>query len=146
MAVGARADDYPLLSYCREQTGLGQLYPRPAQGKDSEHSRSNPCWIWKVASKADCAALVELLTQYPLRSRKRKDFNVWCKIVHEASKRQPSVARRDGGGSISVNDPTRIEELIDELKAGREYDDQYESAESFVADLTTTERHGTLVA
>jgi len=69
MRVAARADEYLLLSECRELTGLGNLYYRPKQTGEGYPVNGKPCWVWTVASKADCQALVELLERYPLRSK-----------------------------------------------------------------------------
>jgi hypothetical protein len=120
MRVAARADEYLLLSECRELTGLGNLYYRPKQTGEGYPVNGKPCWVWTVASKADCQALVELLERYPLRSKKRRDFEIWAQIVDESAKRKPAVR------GASINDPTRIEELARELKAVRQYDALYE--------------------
>ena len=35
-------------------------------------------WCWSVSSLDACEKLADLLQQFPLRSRKKKDFDLWC--------------------------------------------------------------------
>jgi hypothetical protein len=114
MTLGTRADEYPLLAECQAQTGLGALYfVRPTLGGPPN---GRPKWTWTVANKKDCAALVKLLTEYPLRSKKHKDFKVWSEIVR--------LRGLTGAGRAGKLD--RIKELAAELVAVRQYDPRYE--------------------
>jgi hypothetical protein len=36
---------------------------------------------WTIASKRECAELARLLTRFPLRARKRRDFEIWARAV-----------------------------------------------------------------
>jgi hypothetical protein len=73
--LGLRADDKPVLEECQRTTGLGALYRlRPSRG-------SHPCWYWKIAKHSECLDLIDLLHDYPLRTKKAKDFEIWERAV-----------------------------------------------------------------
>jgi hypothetical protein len=59
---------------CRT-TGIGRITIKRAQGK----SRLHACW--NVASKRECAHLTRILRDFPLRARKRRDFEIWARAV-----------------------------------------------------------------
>ena len=56
-------------------TALGRVAAKPAQGT----SRPQACWT--VASKRECAELARILRAFPLRARKRRDFEIWGRAV-----------------------------------------------------------------
>jgi hypothetical protein len=63
-----------LTDLCRV-TGLGRVAAKPAQGT----SRPQACWT--IASKRECAELARILRAFPLRARKRRDFEIWARAV-----------------------------------------------------------------
>ncbi len=71
-----RADDDGLLAQIVERTGIGRI-----REDGSRSGNSKPCVRWCVESKADTQALVELLDRFPLRSRKRQDYEIWREAV-----------------------------------------------------------------
>jgi hypothetical protein len=71
MQLTVRDDDAPLLLQIRECTNVGSITRRPGRGS------ARPQIAWKVASKADCSRLADLLVRYPLRGRKGADFALW---------------------------------------------------------------------
>jgi LAGLIDADG endonuclease len=73
MHLAVRDDDVGLLHAMAGTTGLGVV-----RRKDD---RGNPQACWSVYRKADAVALASYLTRYPLRSRKRNDFEVWKHAV-----------------------------------------------------------------
>jgi DNA-binding MarR family transcriptional regulator len=75
MTVAVRLDDGDVLSDLCRTTGLGRLYRKPA-GRGSR-----PQAHWCIASKRECADLVRLLRRYPLRARKRHDFEIWARAI-----------------------------------------------------------------
>ena len=79
MSLGVRDDDAPLARWLCERTGLGTLYPVPA------YRTSKPQVRWLVRTLADSRALVELLDQYELRGRKRREYETWRTAVELAS-------------------------------------------------------------
>lgn len=83
MRLTVRADDLDLLRWMKSLTGLGAIYGVKASG--------NPQVGWVVGRKRETAALVELLSRFPLRSRKRQELDLWKQAVelwqHPASVR-----------------------------------------------------------
>lgn len=75
MTVAVRDDDADLLTDLCRVTGLGRVGAKPAQGT----SRPQACW--SVASKRECAELTRILRAFPLRARKRRDFEIWARAV-----------------------------------------------------------------
>jgi hypothetical protein len=70
-----RDDDTPILKEIHQTLQLGYLHCCKAR------KGSNPGIIWTVCRKTECAALVELLSRYPLRARKAQDFEIWKQAV-----------------------------------------------------------------
>jgi hypothetical protein len=75
MTVAVRDDDGDLLTDLCRVTGLGRIHAKRAQGT------SRPQVSWSVASKRECAELVRTLRGFPLRARKRRDFEIWARAV-----------------------------------------------------------------
>lgn len=73
--IGLRADDREILVEIVERTRIGHLLddPRP--------KGMNPVAVWIVGSKAECLALVRFLDRYPLRAKKRRDYEVWREAI-----------------------------------------------------------------
>lgn len=69
-----RDDDGEILRLIHQTTGLGRLYHLTRQP-------GNPQITWDVIRKQDMLALVGILDEYPLRTRKRKDYLVWKEAV-----------------------------------------------------------------
>jgi len=113
MTLVARADEFPLLARCQRETGLGRLY------FTKRNKGSNPCWRWEIKATDECLRLVDILTQYPLQSKKRQDFQVWSDAIREhASWVRP--------GRGPKNDQTKLRAICARLRRGREYDSSYE--------------------
>jgi hypothetical protein len=75
MTIRMRADEAPMLFKLLEQTDLG--HPRHVPARRT----SKPQIAWTVGRRDECARLVELLEEHPLRSRKRREFEVWAQAV-----------------------------------------------------------------
>jgi hypothetical protein len=75
MTVAVRDDDADLLTDLCRVTGLGRVAAKRAQGT----ARPQACWT--VASKRECAELARILRAFPLRARKRHDFEIWARAV-----------------------------------------------------------------
>jgi LAGLIDADG endonuclease len=75
MTLAVRLDDAGMLVDLCRVTGLGRIRMKAAQGS----SRPQACWT--VASKRECAELARLLRSFPLRARKRLDFEIWSAAV-----------------------------------------------------------------
>lgn len=75
--IHLRADDKPLLEWLREQSGLGNLY----RGRREKIGGDQPSWRWDVSRRRECLQLVALFEQFPLRSKKARDFALWAQAV-----------------------------------------------------------------
>jgi hypothetical protein len=100
--IHLRADDRPLLEWCRELTGLGSIYV----GRRVKQGGDQPSVRWSITRRADCLALVSIFERTLLRSKKARDFNLWADAVR-------CWARKDFG---------RMGELYLALKATRAFD------------------------
>ena len=70
-----------LLHVLARTTGLGVVRRKDDRGN------SQACWV--VFRKDDAVELASYLTRYPLRSRKRKDFDVWKAAVERWASSDP---------------------------------------------------------
>lgn len=80
-SLGLRDDDGSFLREIREACGdLGAIY-RVKQNANAAHLKhprnSNPGLMWTLQSRPDCLALVAILDRFPLRSKKRRDYDAW---------------------------------------------------------------------
>jgi hypothetical protein len=90
MALALRLDDVEVLRDLCRSTGLGRTSLKRAQ------RGSRPQALWNITSKRECMELTRLLRRFPLRARKRRDFEVWSEAV-ERWAASPYGARRDRG-------------------------------------------------
>jgi hypothetical protein len=70
-----RDDDRAILEDIVARTGIGHLKPDLVRGS------SKPAVVWVVQSKAECVRLVALLDRFPLRAKKRRDYEIWRQAV-----------------------------------------------------------------
>lgn len=98
--INMRADYKPMLDEIRSTLGFGTIYRR------ARRVIGHPTHVFQVARSKDMLAIVRLLDQFPLRSRKRRDYEVWRTFVllHASPK--------------NATDP-RLAELFREIKATR---------------------------
>jgi hypothetical protein len=71
-----RDDDTPILERIVTDTGIGHL-----KVDANRSGNSKPCMVWVVQSRAECLKLVTLLDEYPLRSKKARDYAIWREAV-----------------------------------------------------------------
>jgi hypothetical protein len=90
MTLALRLDDADVLSDLCRSTGLGQISLKRAR------RGSRPQAGWTITSKRECMELTRLLKQFPLRARKRRDFEIWSEAV-ERWAASPYDARHDRG-------------------------------------------------
>lgn len=73
-----RDDDHDMLVECEKQTGIGSVSRRDrSYGKGPDRPQS----VWVVTNVRDCLALVRLLDRFPLRAKKRRDYEIWRQAV-----------------------------------------------------------------
>jgi DNA-binding MarR family transcriptional regulator len=75
MSAALRLDDGDVVSDLCRCTGLGRVFTTRAR------RTSRPQATWSIASKRECAELVRILRHFPLRARKRRDFEIWAQAV-----------------------------------------------------------------
>jgi hypothetical protein len=73
-SLSVRSDDRPVIDEIHQRTQLGTVHEYKA-------STGSMITRWDVQSRESCAALVVLLTKYPLRAKKKRDFEVWRRAV-----------------------------------------------------------------
>ena len=100
--INMRADDRPMLEEIKNTLGFGRLAYRQ-RGKIG-----HPTVAFEVSKATDLLKLVRLFDEYPLRSRKRRDYEVWRVAV---LLRQTRKNARD----------VHVEELLRELRTTREF-------------------------
>lgn len=124
--IALRSDDKPVLEHV--QTLLGgigviQVNRRTAHQSgryvyNGRASRGNPIAQFTVNDKSHLLEVVQVFRQFPLRSKKRRDFDVWaealCRFV-EATKATPPVWQRRKSDVGRVR--TRFKKLPDDLYA-----------------------------
>lgn len=69
-----RDDDAAIIVMMKNRTGLGRLH------RWIKH-KSKPQIEWIVHKKLECQALAALLTKFPLRAKKKRDFEIWKQAV-----------------------------------------------------------------
>jgi hypothetical protein len=78
-----RADDADILRTIQSTLMFGNLnYRNPPK----DQPRVNQAAAYIVTRIDDCLRLVELFTRFPLRAKKRAQFDVWANAVHEMAK------------------------------------------------------------
>jgi site-specific DNA-methyltransferase (adenine-specific) len=76
-SVHIRRDDRAILEKMKRFVGHGSVCDVEEQG------RSKPMARYAVQDKAGCDALVTIFRKYPLRGKKRLDFEAWAEAVEE---------------------------------------------------------------
>jgi len=76
-----RADDIRMLEQIKSTLGFGQIYSRKHGYKNSQGYTSKLLASYVVWNKSDTLKLVELFREFPLRSKKSRDFTLWAEAV-----------------------------------------------------------------
>lgn len=100
-SLGLRSDDAPILREACERTGLGRVY-RAGDGRMA---------TWIVATQADLIALVELFEKYPLRAKKKRDFEIWARAVRLWVGRPSRVGVRGDDSTLTRVSDLAVEEI-----------------------------------
>lgn len=83
-SLGLRADDWQVLEYVRTQLRIGTV--RRRQSAPSATRNQKPEARFEVFRAADQMVLLDVFTRYPLRAKKRHQFEAWSVAVREAAK------------------------------------------------------------
>ena len=73
--ISLRSDDLKILYKINNQTGLGKIYKKPRYGNDSKNANQAHSWI--VSGVKQCMKLIDILEDYPLQSKKHRDYVIW---------------------------------------------------------------------
>ena len=79
-----RDDDKPILEEIRDKLGIGKIYDVPACPSDVPNARTSSRLI--IGTIAECVELVKIFEKYPLRAKKRHDFEIWKQAIIEFQK------------------------------------------------------------
>ena len=122
MRLHVRDDDAEILDEIVKRTGIGYVARQPA--RPSHGRRNNPQAEWRVMSKADCVALVELLDRYPLRAKKARDYAIWREAVLYWAGLEVKLRHGPNGETAGrmPHDWGPMERLRKQLVAGRQYE------------------------
>jgi hypothetical protein len=119
-ALELRDDDQAILEEIAHRTGIGRTYRRAK--RDNAQSQAS----WQVFTMRDVARLVELLDTYPLRAKKRRDYEIWKEAVR--AQLMNGGTRNSGFRTIAYQ--RKMQELNRRLAAVRAYDESTASLES----------------
>ncbi len=111
-----RADDRPILEEIRDRFQIGLIHAiKPSRVTSGHHSRAGAGLY--ITRKEDVLRLVAVFDRYPLRAKKRNDYQIWRDAVMLWTSR---VGVR-GPGKRSTPHPVqaRLAELKEELTAQR---------------------------
>lgn len=98
-----RADDKPMMEEIRTTLGFGYVY-----GSRVRPDGKNSMCSFRVSHRRDLLALVRLFDVYPLRSRKRRDYEIWRVAV---------LLHQDRKNAVQVH----VAELMEQIRAVRVY-------------------------
>ena len=110
-----RADDQPILEYIKKQLGVGAIYLHSE--KLSKHLQAD----YRISHRRDLSgALIPLLDNYPLKSKKSRDYKTWRKIVldYKMARRWHT---RSGIRSLADKQWEEVTKLCNDLKEGRRF-------------------------
>lgn len=104
-SLSLRADDDEIVHLIHQTLGVGSVHYYKA-------SSGNRVVRFMVQAQKDCEFLVELFTEFPLRAKKRRDFEVWSRAVETA-------AHLRSGRANNESTYEQLGRLRDELKSVR---------------------------
>ena len=79
--ITMRVDDAPMLEMIRDTLGFGQIYTRKSGHTNPQGYKSKRMVSFVVWNKTDTKNLANLLRQFPLRSKKQRDFLLWAEAA-----------------------------------------------------------------
>ena len=77
-SIHMRRDDRAILDKACREIGIGTV-----NACDASSDGTRPMVRWAVQNKGDCNRLVGFLRRFPLRAKKRLDFEAWAEAVDE---------------------------------------------------------------
>lgn len=119
-AIELRADDKMILVEIARRVRVGQVVDKRVRARDRPGTR--PQAVWKVQDRAGCAAMVELLDRFPLRSKKARDYVIWREAIAEWQRLATTPRARFHHAGTAPHDWTRMLQLADALRETRAYE------------------------
>lgn len=103
--ITLRRDDMATLEEIHRQLGMGHLYLKKTNNKIAG---AKPQASFEIANAHDLHRLVEIFEHFPLRAKKRQDFDTWKQfiVLHKYRSNATNGA---------------LKELHDRLRLGRQY-------------------------
>jgi hypothetical protein len=115
-SINLRDDDYKVLDIIQRVVGLGKLQHEPAR-KAKGREGANPQIKWKISSKEELTLFRNMMRKYPLRAKRKRDFEIWSNALDEWNK----IKNYQGRSKTFKNDWSKIESLYLELRKIRHY-------------------------
>lgn len=88
-SLALRDDDIKILEEIAERLQIGRIHRKHTQAKGNAHSAAQ----WNVMDHNGCMKLIRLLERFPLRAKKKRDFELWREAVAESCRRFRSKPR-----------------------------------------------------
>lgn len=82
--LALRSDDKSVLDEIRNVLDIGHLYYKPRCSRRSPNE--NPVFRYMIQGSNELAKLVLLFKEFPLRSKKKRDFEIWQVGVRELNR------------------------------------------------------------
>ena len=104
-SIRLRADDAYVLDWCCSEFAVGIVYYNdPKQGSVNVlgkiTAQSKPQAMWTVARKVETLRLMQHFDAFPLRSSKKRDYEIWREMVLEYNKSRWVSARNNRGKQV----------------------------------------------
>lgn len=84
LTISLRADDLPMLRLIQDELGRGSIYRHPPSRGVILHSKLR--YMLRFHSASDTRFIRELFEHYPLRSKKKREFELWAEARKELDK------------------------------------------------------------
>lgn len=110
--ISLRDDDRAILEEIRDTLEMGVIYDKPASTYGGRNGQ--PSTVFQVCSIKECAELVKVFEKYPLRAKKKRDFEIWKQAVAELVK------------PLDCRDADLLEYCFCKIKEVRQYEKQDE--------------------
>ena len=106
-SISLRADDVDVIRLIQGYTGGGLC--------KTGHSQGNPKWVLQVTRREEHFRLIQHFRKYPLRSKKRREFELWAEAIElwDSATGKPKPKE--------VHD--KVEQIAEEIRAYRVFFD-----------------------
>ncbi len=108
-SINVRRDERATLEAIKRFLGVGTISEHDGSGN------ANPLCRYAIQDKSGCIRLVQMLDKYPLRAKKRIDYDAWAEAVSEWS------SMKRGNRWSGPSDWTRMAALKSRIETTRQY-------------------------